>query len=201
MLGGAVLPCTGTGEAQVIALFSGRPRALKRRLEECTRILRESGASEISPLDENDGAQLVKSLNDLGWGEGDKPDLTIKLNLPPASLARAITGLRQESPAGTPPAIIADPGFGVVRLFWWSEAVLEGPHGIDDSQVLHTIAEAQDAARREGGSALVEFCPLPLKKQIDVWGPHPQGLEVMRRIKQNFDPLGILSPGRFVGGL
>lgn len=201
MLGGAVLPCTGTGEAQVIALFSGRPRALKRRLEECTRILRESGASEISPLDENDGAQLVKSLNDLGWGEGDKPDLTIKLNLPPASLARAITGLRQESPAGTPPAVIADPGFGVVRLFWWSEAVLEGPHGIDDSQVLHTIAEAQDAAKREGGSALVEFCPLPLKKQIDVWGPHPQGLEVMRRIKQNFDPLGILSPGRFVGGL
>ena len=192
---------TGTGEAQVIALFSGRLRALKRRLEECTRILRESGASEIFPLDENDGAQLVKSLNDLGWSEDDKPDLTIKLNLPPASLARAITGLRQESPAGTPPAIIADPGFGVVRLFWWSEAVLEGPHGIDDSQVLHTIAEAQDAARREGGSALVEFCPLPLKKQIDVWGPHPQGLEVMRRIKQNFDPLGILSPGRFVGGL
>ena len=89
-------------------------------------------------------------------------------------------------------------GFGAARLFWWSESVSEW---IDDSLALHVIVRAREAAREEGGSALVEFCPLPLKAQIDVWGQHPQGMEVMRRIKQNFDPLGILSPGRFVGRL
>ena len=42
---------------------------------------------------------------------------------------------------------------------------------------------------------------LSLKRQIDVWGDQPGGMDIMRRIKQMFDPLGILSPGRFVGRL
>ena len=50
-----------------------------------------------------------------------------------------------------------------------------------------------------GGHAVVEFCPLSLKKQIDVWGDQPGGMEIMHRIKQEFAPLGIMSPGRFVG--
>ena len=72
---------------------------------------------------------------------------------------------------------------------------------IDDSLVLQAIVRTREAVREAGGSAIVEHCPLSLKKQIDVWGGHPEGLEVMRRIKQKFDPLGILSPGRFVGGI
>ena len=35
---------------------------------------------------------------------------------------------------------------------------------------------------------------------MDVWGP-VRGLEVMRRIKDQFDPDGRMSPGRFVGAL
>jgi glycolate oxidase FAD binding subunit len=48
---------------------------------------------------------------------------------------------------------------------------------------------------------VVERCPLSAKQQIDIWGDSFQGMEIMRRIKQNFDPLGILNPGRFVGRL
>jgi glycolate oxidase FAD binding subunit len=33
-----------------------------------------------------------------------------------------------------------------------------------------------------------------------MWGP-VGGLEVMRSIKRRFDPAGLLSPGRFVGGI
>jgi glycolate oxidase FAD binding subunit len=36
---------------------------------------------------------------------------------------------------------------------------------------------------------------------MDVWGETPAGFEIMRRLKERFDPDGILSPGRFVGGL
>ena len=56
-----------------------------------------------------------------------------------------------------------------------------------------------EIARQSGGSAVVEFCPLSLKKKIDVWGDQPGGMEIMHRIKQKFDPLGIMNPGRFVG--
>lgn len=36
------------------------------------------------------------------------------------------------------------------------------------------------------------------KGKIDVWGPMTQPLELMKRIKQRFDPNGILNPGRFL---
>jgi len=36
---------------------------------------------------------------------------------------------------------------------------------------------------------------------VDVWGPEPPGFQVMRRLKERFDPWGVLNPGRFIGGL
>jgi glycolate oxidase FAD binding subunit len=33
------------------------------------------------------------------------------------------------------------------------------------------------------------------------WGAPPPGLELMRRIKAEFDPLGMLNKGRFIEGI
>jgi FAD/FMN-containing dehydrogenase len=49
--------------------------------------------------------------------------------------------------------------------------------------------------------ATVEHCPTELKREINVWGPPRADLEMMRSLKSEFDPGGILSPGRFYGGL
>jgi glycolate oxidase FAD binding subunit len=35
---------------------------------------------------------------------------------------------------------------------------------------------------------------------LDAWGP-VSGLELMRRVKAEFDPQRRLAPGRFVGGI
>ena len=45
----------------------------------------------------------------------------------------------------------------------------------------------------------IESAPVEIKKRISVWGVEPDGLDIMRRLKERFDPAGILSPGRFVG--
>jgi glycolate oxidase FAD binding subunit len=42
--------------------------------------------------------------------------------------------------------------------------------------------------------------PADVKEQVDVWGP-VRGLDLMRRVKDQFDPDRVLSPGRFVGGI
>jgi len=52
-----------------------------------------------------------------------------------------------------------------------------------------------------GGSLMVESCPLALKEKTDVWGEPAADFSLMRRIKEQFDPQGILSPGRFLGRL
>lgn len=44
-------------------------------------------------------------------------------------------------------------------------------------------------------------CPPPWKAGIDVWGETPATIDVMRAIKQQFDPRRVLNPGRFAGGI
>lgn len=61
-----------------------------------------------------------------------------------------------------------------------------------------------DELRREiacldGGVVVIE-APTEAKRAVDVWGP-ARGLEVMRRIKDQFDPDHRMAPGRFVGGI
>jgi glycolate oxidase FAD binding subunit len=41
--------------------------------------------------------------------------------------------------------------------------------------------------------------PILIKQQIEPWGYTGNALEIMRRIKQNFDPNNLFSPSRFVG--
>jgi glycolate oxidase FAD binding subunit len=54
----------------------------------------------------------------------------------------------------------------------------------------------------EGGSLVVERAPSSLKADFDVWGSiSSDSLEIMSRLKMEFDGQGTLNPGRFVGGL
>lgn len=66
--------------------------------------------------------------------------------------------------------------------------------------------DADDESLRErverlGGAWLLERAPASVKRALDVWGPRPPAFDVMARVKREFDPLGTLSPGRFVGRL
>ena len=92
-------------------------------------------------------------------------------------------------------------GFGSIRLFW-SEPVESPAGGVNTEQpILDAIVKTRQIAHRYEGSAVVEQCQLPVKRQIDVWGDAPDSLAVMRSIKDRFDPHGILNPGRFLGGI
>ena len=46
------------------------------------------------------------------------------------------------------------------------------------------------------GSAVIVRADDELKRAVDVWGPAGDSLAVMRAIKQQFDPGGLLNPGR-----
>ena len=179
-----------------LTFFSGRTQTVKRRIADSAVALRESGALHVDALDEVESSPLLQRLTDLGWDTDSRPYLGIKAIVPPVAVARVVESCRKGVPLGFPPGVVADPGFGMIRFFWWTESASDG---IDDSLVLQTILRTRELAREACGFALVEHCPLAIKKEIDVWGEHPQGMEIMRRIKQQFDPMGILSPGRFLG--
>jgi glycolate oxidase FAD binding subunit len=52
-----------------------------------------------------------------------------------------------------------------------------------------------------GGNATIPWSPAEWKSSLKVCGLERRDIDQMRKLKRLFDPSGILSPGRFVGGL
>ena len=52
-----------------------------------------------------------------------------------------------------------------------------------------------------GGHAVVRRTAPGVAETVDVWGPPPSAISLMRRVKDQLDPDGRCAPGRFVGGI
>jgi glycolate oxidase FAD binding subunit len=53
----------------------------------------------------------------------------------------------------------------------------------------------------ENAQVALVAAPDLVKSGLDVWGQEPSTLEIMRALKREFDPAGILNPGCFVGSI
>jgi len=51
----------------------------------------------------------------------------------------------------------------------------------------------------EGGGSFTRIAGFGAS--LEQWGKLPDSFDLMRRVKQQFDPTGILNPGRFLGGI
>jgi hypothetical protein len=77
-----------------------------------------------------------------------------------------------------------------------------------DSAALDSLIKAVQGVFRACGkseinaSAMLEWCPPEVKAAAGgVWGSPRPDFGLMRRVKHSFDPNGVLSPGRFAGGI
>jgi glycolate oxidase FAD binding subunit len=86
--------------------------------------------------------------------------------------------------------------FPQVRAHVGSGVVWAGVDAIDAGE----LESLREAVARYDGQVVVTRAPADLRRTLDVWGP-ARGIEVMRRVKDQFDPDHRMSPGTFVGGL
>jgi glycolate oxidase FAD binding subunit len=70
----------------------------------------------------------------------------------------------------------------------------------DPERAAAAVERLRAVCARHGGTVVVVDAPASVKQSVDVWGPVP-ALDLMRRVKDRFDPDHRLSPGRFVGGI
>ncbi len=66
---------------------------------------------------------------------------------------------------------------------------------------LELFSQLTELAQAQRGHAVIFAAPAALKSAINVWGTSPSTISLMREIKRQFDPKGLLNPGRYVGGL
>ena len=187
---------TPRGAAVIAALFSGNEVSVGRKVSQATEVLAAGGASNVATLINGEGDEMWRAVTDLGWAGEGGPRLMVRVGLLPSRVATFVASLGGR-PTPLPRGILADPGSGLVRVLEWAEEL--EPRA--DQIVENTIRTVRRAADTCGGYAVIERCPLPLKRKMDVWGDDVEGLHLMRRVKREMDPKGILSPGRFVGGI
>jgi glycolate oxidase FAD binding subunit len=137
---------------------------------------------------ETDECQLWQQLSEQIWTAPHQPGITCKIGVLPTAAA---TTLAQLDTLTAPPRlglIHAGSGLGLLRL--------------DPATVTpQTILEMRRHCQAQNGFLTVLEAPISLKQQLDVWGYTGNALNIMRSIKQQFDPENILSPQRFVGGI
>jgi glycolate oxidase FAD binding subunit len=162
------------GAGTLTVLLGGREQGVEQRAETTARLL----GSEASV-----STQAPASWSAYPWGT---EEVGLKLTC-------ALSGLED--------VIAAASGMGALVRGSAGTGVLYAALPVEDPA---TYAASLDLLRRtcttHGGSAVVVDAPREVKESLDVWGPVP-ALDLMRRVKDQFDPDHRLAPGRFVGGI
>jgi glycolate oxidase FAD binding subunit len=105
---------------------------------------------------------------------------------------------RALEPLVSRPVIIGDCGIGSVQLSLGPEGMATGAI---DALLLGALRELSAWVGEHGGYMVVENAAPEAKTQLDVWGAPPSSFAILKALKRKFDPEGVLSPGRFIGGL
>lgn len=141
------------------------------------------------------GAQAADptSLDAVGLVQRGAPEpsgLRFRLALLPSALA---AGTARLSAAGA--SLLLYPGVNLV----YARFALDGPD--DGPGAARAFDAARETARASSGAWLCECAPPAAKRERDVFAPDPEALRLMRSLKAQFDPGGVLNPGRFAGRL
>jgi len=125
---------------------------------------------------------------------GVEPSVVCKFTLLPASMKTFFARVRGVAEqAHLRWELVAQAvGAGLLRL--------EGDRAAPDV-FPSAVVELRQGLEAHGGSLAVLRCPLEVKSKLDVWGSSGDALPVMKSVKAQFDPAGVLNPGRFIGGI
>jgi glycolate oxidase FAD binding subunit len=181
--------------ARLTVVFEGIEPGVEAQAAAAVELLAQVGEAAVAGPGETDAA-----LHQLGALAFEKAELALKATFPPADL----------------PAVLAELRGGLGRwagqvsvhaasgVLWLASAAREGQLRDDSPEiprVVEAIAGTRERLVARGGSLVVVKSPPVLKGTVDAWGPAGDALELMRRVKERFDPERRMSPGRFVGGI
>jgi glycolate oxidase FAD binding subunit len=173
------------GAGTVGVLLAGTPAGVDSRT-----------AATLSLL--GSGAQAAEEPP-AGWGvlpwrdDAALPEIGLKLTCALSGLAPVLDATRRAAAdAGLPVTLRGSGGAGVLYGALPADAPVDA--------VAAVVARARAACTEHGGSLVVLEAPAAVQAAVDTWGPVP-AIDLMRRVKDQFDPERRLAPGRFVGGI
>ncbi len=173
----------GSGQWHVLARLAGGRAAIERSAALLDRIAADAGAT----IDSGVAASVWDR-----WAATFTPArLSMGLSVLPSDVARAI-GAAERHTGDAVSHLSATATAGLIRVITDADSPATASAMISGMRAI---------AGECGGTMIVDAAPADAKQGIDVFGAPRSDIAIMRRLKQEFDPTGVLSPGRFVGGL
>lgn len=167
-----------TNPTRLLVRFESIEAAATEQARQASRIAESNGARTAIVAGSGETA-LWEAHNRRAW-EGN--GAVIKLTLLPADLSATLAWMQSTGAAWE---MIGRAGVGSMLLRVDGDAAVQ-------ARVLQDL-RARFAPGH--GSAVLVRGSEPLKALVDVWGPPGDNLPLMRAVKQQFDPDGLLNPG------
>jgi glycolate oxidase FAD binding subunit len=168
--------------------LTGHPDAIADQAQRLPGVV---GAGEIETLE---GDAEDEAWDRLGRAlAGAEGETVVRAACLPGQLPDAITGLTE----------VADESGVVVDVCAHAMLGVLTARLSDGEPAAHAacVAGWRDRLRPLGGHAVVRRRSREVERVVDVWGPPPSAIGLMRQVKRRLDPDCRCAPGRYVGGI
>jgi FAD/FMN-containing dehydrogenase len=173
-----------TEQPVLLTRFAGNDKTVKAQTENACTILKSANDISNVRVIENDSDIWERLALPLTTSKG----VSWRAHVPPALLPGLIDLVyRSHNGAGD--------------MMRWQAGIADGRlqagGEFEPETNVDVLSKLRDECRRYKGSLFIENAPRQIKEQFPAWGEFGNSTFVMQRIKQQLDPEGILSPGRF----
>jgi glycolate oxidase subunit GlcD len=166
--------------------FAGASQAVIHQTAQALGLLRRAGIDCATFA--GDEAELWQKLIAMPLRFAEQ--LTSRMSVPPTKLPNLLAEVANLDEASHPQAMWhAGPGDGRVRVFAKSPLYYR--------EAVRALERLRASARDLGGTLIVENASPEIKSEFDSWGVDSAQLALMKRVKHQLDPDGLLSRGRF----
>jgi glycolate oxidase FAD binding subunit len=165
-------------EMGLLVRFQSIPESVKEQAKRLLEMGQNLGLSGNTYTDTDD-TNLWQQLKQQIWSIESSSPILCKIGMLPSEAVNTLNQLQQETVL-----IHGGVGLGVLRL---------------ETSTPEKLLEIRRWCEAKGGFLTILKAPIELKEKIEVWGYNGNSLDLMRRLKQQFDPQNLLSPCRFIG--
>jgi len=185
---------SGTGRWGVLLLAEGLEESRTRHIDEMRALTAAAGPD--AALEVVSGAPhdaLWRAVAEFPSPASHPGGVVFRVGTP---ITRWLDVAAAAQAAGTPSAaVLAHAGVGLTYVAAAPEKAVSLADALGRAAAAGQSA-SEGTSEALGGYVVVEAAPTALKASLPVWGQAPPAVDLMRRLRAQYDPKGIMVPGR-----
>ena len=194
------LPDCKTGAYVVAIALEAYDEAVARMNREMQAIASECGAIDKLTLKEDKHGRFWLKVSNLALSVAHRFAcvITAKLSYPISEWKGICESVESTLLADNiEHTLLAHAGTGVCQI----NLLLNHGDVVRVDQAIEDLDRLLSRCREAGGNLVIQSAPVDFKQRLRMWGQEGPDLVAIKRVKAHLDPSGIMSPGRFVGGV